>query len=69
MNTAGQAGLRLAEPLAVRGTTMRRISGQLFISPSTVHTHVAHIYEKTGVSTRAGAAVFAMENDLLRPQD
>jgi DNA-binding NarL/FixJ family response regulator len=31
-----------------------------------VHTHVAHLYEKTGVSTRAGAAVFAMGNDLLQ---
>jgi len=36
-------------------------------SPSTVHTHVAHIYEKTGAPSRAGVAVFAIENDLLLP--
>ena len=53
--------------LLVRGMTMKRISEQLSISPSTVHTYVAHIYEKSGVSTRAGAAVFAMEDDLIRP--
>ena len=37
----------------------------LFISPGTVHTHVVHVYEKIGVSTRAAAALFAMEHDLL----
>jgi HD-GYP domain-containing protein (c-di-GMP phosphodiesterase class II) len=52
--------------LLARGMTMKAISEQLFISVSTVHTHVAHLYEKTGVSTRAGAAVFAMGNDLLQ---
>jgi DNA-binding NarL/FixJ family response regulator len=30
-----------------------------------VHTHVVHVYEKIGVSTRAAAALFAMEHDLL----
>src|SRR5262249_7522505 len=34
----------------VRGMSMRDIGQQLHISTSTVHTHVAHIYEKTGVS-------------------
>ncbi len=51
--------------LLARGRSMRQISEALFISQSTVHTHVAHIYEKAQVSTRAGAALFAMENDLL----
>ena len=51
--------------LLARGQTMPQIAGALFISGSTVHTHVAHIYEKAGVSTRASAALFAMENDLL----
>ena len=45
---------------------MRQISDALFISQSTVHTHVAHIYEKVGVTTRAGAALFAMDNGLLQ---
>jgi HD-GYP domain-containing protein (c-di-GMP phosphodiesterase class II) len=52
--------------LLARGQSMRQISEALFISQSTVHTHVAHIYEKVGVSTRAGAALFAMENGLLQ---
>jgi HD-GYP domain-containing protein (c-di-GMP phosphodiesterase class II) len=52
--------------LLARGQSMRVISVALFISQSTVHTHVAHIYEKIGVSTRAGAALFAMENGLLQ---
>jgi len=52
--------------LLARGQSMRVISEALFISQSTVHTHVAHIYEKIAVSTRAGAALFAMENGLLQ---
>jgi HD-GYP domain-containing protein (c-di-GMP phosphodiesterase class II) len=52
--------------LLVAGRSLREISGALFVSPSTAHTHVAHIYEKAGVSTRAGAAMFAMQHDLVR---
>ena len=51
--------------LLARGRSMRQIADALFISQSTVHTHVAHIYEKAGVTTRASAALFAMENGLL----
>jgi HD-GYP domain-containing protein (c-di-GMP phosphodiesterase class II) len=49
----------------VRGRSLAEIARELGISTSTVHTHVAHIYEKAGVRTRAGAAIFAMESDLL----
>lgn len=51
--------------LLARGRSMRQIADVLFISPSTVHTHAAHIYEKAGVTTRASAALFAMEHGLL----
>lgn len=51
----------------VRGRSEKEIAAELVISPATVHSHVAHIYEKTGVSTRAGLAMFAMEHDLIRP--
>jgi DNA-binding NarL/FixJ family response regulator len=51
----------------VRGRSERQIAEELVIAPSTVHTHVVHIYDKTGVSTRAGAAVFAMEHGLIHP--
>ena len=37
----------------------------LFISPKTVGRHVENIYAKIGVSTRAGATVYAMEHRLL----
>jgi DNA-binding NarL/FixJ family response regulator len=46
------------------GSTKREIAAELVISPSTVHTHTVHIYEKCGVSTRAGLAMFAMRHGL-----
>jgi len=48
-----------------RGRTEREIAERLTISASTAHIHVVHIYEKAGVSTRAGATLFAVENRLL----
>ena len=53
--------------LLVRGRSEKQIAARLFISGSTVHTHVTHIYGKAEVSTRAGLAMFAMEHDLVRP--
>jgi HD-GYP domain-containing protein (c-di-GMP phosphodiesterase class II)/DNA-binding CsgD family transcriptional regulator len=52
--------------LVARGASNRAAAEQLGISPKTVGHHVQHVYSKIGVSTRAGAAVFAMQNDLLR---
>lgn len=46
------------------GKTKKQIAAELVISPSTVHTHTVHIYEKCAVSTRAGLAMFAMEHGL-----
>jgi HD-GYP domain-containing protein (c-di-GMP phosphodiesterase class II) len=51
--------------LIARGLTNRQVAERLSISPKTVGRHVEHIYLKAGVSTRAGAAVFAMEHRLL----
>lgn len=51
--------------LLARGLTNRRIAETLFISPKTVGSHIEHIYLKAGVSTRAAATMFAMENRLL----
>jgi DNA-binding NarL/FixJ family response regulator len=53
--------------LLVRGRSERQIAAELFIAASTVHTHITHLYDKAGVSTRAGAAVFAMEHGLIHP--
>lgn len=51
--------------LIARGRTNREVAAELVISPRTVGTHVEHIYAKAGVSTRAGAALYAMEHGLL----
>ncbi|MFG1795490.1 HD domain-containing phosphohydrolase [Nocardia sp. NPDC049149] len=51
--------------LAARGLSNRMIAAELVVSERTVGHHLAHIYDKTGRRTRAGAAVFAMEHGLL----
>jgi HD-GYP domain-containing protein (c-di-GMP phosphodiesterase class II) len=51
--------------LMSRGLSNRQIGEQFTISPRTAEHHVQHIYDKLGVSSRAAAAVFAMEHDLL----
>ena len=48
-----------------REQTNASIAKALGISPKTVERHVTHIYDKLGVSTRAGAAIYALENGLL----
>jgi HD-GYP domain-containing protein (c-di-GMP phosphodiesterase class II) len=52
--------------LVARGYSNREIARLLWISPKTAGHHVQHIYAKIGVSTRAAAAMFAMEHDLVR---
>ena len=47
------------------GRTNRQMSDRLHIAEKTVGHHVEHIYNKIGRSTRAGAALFAMENRLI----
>ncbi len=51
--------------LAARGLSNREIAARLFISERTVGHHLAHVYDKTGLRTRAGVAVWAVENGLL----
>jgi HD-GYP domain-containing protein (c-di-GMP phosphodiesterase class II) len=52
--------------LAAKGLTTRQIADRLVISPKTADHHIQHIYTKIGVSTRAGAALWAMQNDVVR---
>jgi DNA-binding CsgD family transcriptional regulator len=52
--------------LLARGHSNREIARLLWISPKTAGHHIQHIYAKIGVSTRAAAAMFAMEHDLIR---
>ncbi|MFO7539989.1 MAG: HD domain-containing phosphohydrolase, partial [Chloroflexota bacterium] len=51
--------------LITQEATNKQIAQELHISPKTVGHHVQHIYNKIDVSTRAGAAMFAMEHGLL----
>jgi DNA-binding NarL/FixJ family response regulator len=52
--------------LMARGLSNRQIADTLVISSRTAEHHVQHIYTKIGASTRAAAAMFAMEHGLLR---
>ena len=51
--------------LVSREQTNAAIAEVLGLSPKTVERHVTHIYDKLGVATRAGAAIYALENGLL----
>jgi HD-GYP domain-containing protein (c-di-GMP phosphodiesterase class II) len=53
--------------LIARGQANKRVAAALGTSPKTVGHHVEHIYAKAGVTTRAGATLFAMEHGLLSP--
>jgi HD-GYP domain-containing protein (c-di-GMP phosphodiesterase class II) len=68
----GPAGLTEREVevlvLAARGLTNKDIAAVLVISPKTVANHIEHIYSKIGASTRAMAALYAMNHGLL-PQE
>jgi DNA-binding NarL/FixJ family response regulator len=50
--------------LVARGKTNREIATLLGISAKTVQHHVAHVYDKLGLYSRAGAAVYVMEHGL-----
>jgi DNA-binding CsgD family transcriptional regulator len=52
--------------LLARGLTNRQVAAELGLSAKTVGHHVQHIYAKAGVSSRAAAALFAVEHDLMR---
>ena len=48
-----------------RGLSNREIAEALVLSPRTVQHHLASVYDKIDLRTRAGAAVFAIENGLV----
>ena len=53
--------------LIARGHSKKQVASLLIISEKTVDNHIQHIYNKIGVSTRAGATLFATEHDLFAP--
>jgi HD-GYP domain-containing protein (c-di-GMP phosphodiesterase class II) len=51
--------------LLARGLVDKEIAAELGISPRTVHHHNQHIYDKIGIRTRSGVALFLVENGIL----
>ena len=54
--------------LIAQGCSNAEVAQRLFISRRTAEHHAQHIYAKIGVSTRAAAALFAVQHGLVRPQ-
>lgn len=52
--------------LLAEGLTNRELGRRLFISEATVKTHLAHIYAKLGVDSRAAAVSIAFRRDSIR---
>jgi DNA-binding CsgD family transcriptional regulator len=53
---------RVVAQLVAEGLTNREVSGRLYISPNTVNTHLRHLFQKLGVSSRAGLAAATVHN-------
>ncbi len=51
--------------LMARGLSNKEIGQALFISDRTAGNHIAHIFQKTGIKTRAAAALFAVTRGLV----
>jgi HD-GYP domain-containing protein (c-di-GMP phosphodiesterase class II) len=51
--------------LVSRGFTNKQVAAKLELPVRAVGSHLAHAYEKIGVTTRAGAAMFAMKNGIV----
>jgi ATP/maltotriose-dependent transcriptional regulator MalT len=64
-NTALSAREREVPTLVARGTPNRSIASKLFVSEATVKTHLAHVYDKLGVTDRAAAVARGYELGIL----
>lgn len=51
--------------LIARGCSTKAVAARLVISPRTAGTHIEHIYAELDVSSRAEAALFAVQHGLL----
>lgn len=51
--------------LVAQGLSTREIAGALTVSVKTADRHIQNIYSKVGISTRAGATLFAIQHDLV----
>lgn len=55
--------------LAARGLSNRQIARELTLAEATVSRHLANIYEKSGVSSRAGASKLALSKGWISLPD
>ncbi len=51
--------------LVAQGWRTAKIAEELVISPRTVETHIYHIYDKLGVSSRIEAALYALQTESV----
>lgn len=54
--------------LIAAGLTAKEAGRKLGISPKTADNHIQSLYSKIGVTTRAGAALYALEHGLVRQE-
>jgi len=52
--------------MVAQGFRNAKIATELVISTRTVETHLYHIFDKLGVSTRTQAAIYALQTDVIQ---
>lgn len=51
--------------LVAQGWRTAQIAQELHLSPRTVESHLAHVFDKLGVSSRTEAAIYAFHANLV----